>query len=234
MSPMKPLLREAPAVLFDLDGTLYRLGPMRRRMMFELTRWGLGHPLAFPRLMGALREFRSAREELRGFAEDGQALAEVQYELPAGRLGMSPEELQGLVEEWMFARPLPFLAQSAWPGLRDVLLELRGAGKRLGVFSDYAPDQKLEALGVRDLFDVTLAATDPAVNRFKPDPRGFIVGAERLGVAPGEAVYVGDREDVDGAGAAAAGMSHVMVGGAAREDPRLARIDSFAALRGLV
>ena len=141
---------------------------------------------------------------------------------PASRLGVAPEDLRDLVQEWMFERPLPFLGRAAWPGLREVLLELRSAGKRLGVFSDYDPDRKLEALGVRDLFDVALAATDPEVNRFKPHPQGFLVGAERLGVAPSEVLYVGDRAEVDGAGAAAAGMASVIIAGGVGEDPSFA------------
>lgn len=226
-------VRSAKAVLFDLDGTLYRLAPMRRRMLFELLRWGATHPFAFPRLMGQLKEFRSAREGLRDFSADGEALAEVQYTVPADRLGVSPEGLRELVQEWMFDRPLPFLQAAAWPGMREVLLDLKASGKRLGVFSDYDPDRKLEALGVRDLFDVTLAATDPEVNRFKPHPRGFLVGAERLGLAPADVVYVGDRADVDGAGAAAAGMASVIITGGVGEDPRSLRIDGFAALADL-
>lgn len=231
---MTDLMRSSKAVLFDLDGTLYRLAPMRRRMLLELLRWGAAHPLAFPGVMAQLREFRRAREGLRGFAEDEQSLADVQFDVPASRLGVAPEDLRDLVQEWMFERPLPFLGRAAWPGLREVLLELRSAGKRLGVFSDYDPDRKLEALGVRDLFDVALAATDPEVNRFKPHPQGFLVGAERLGVAPSEVLYVGDRAEVDGAGAAAAGMASVIIAGGVGEDPRSPRIDSLRGLLGLI
>ena len=115
-----------------------------------------------------------------------------------------------------------------------MLTELRAAGKRLGVFSDYAPDAKLEALGVRDLFDVTLAATDPGVNRFKPDPAGFLEGARLLGAPAAEVVYVGDRADVDGEGAAAAGMRSVILSGEVREDPRSSRIDGLLTLRRLL
>lgn len=230
---MTDALGSTKAVLFDLDGTLYRLAPMRRRMLLELLRWGAVHPLAFPGLMGRLREFRTAREGLRDFARDDQSLDEVQYEVPASRLGISPDELRGLVQEWMFERPLPFLARAAWPGLREILVGLRSTGRPLGVFSDYDPDRKLEALGVRDLFDVTLAATDAEVNRFKPDPRGFIVGAERLGVDPCDVLYVGDRAEVDGAGATAAGMASVIITGRVGEDPRSRRIDGLAGLSGL-
>lgn len=231
---MDPVLRDASAVLFDLDGTLYQLRPMRRRMLLELLRWGAFHPLAFPTLMGRLRAFRSAREGLRGFDDDTRQLEDVQYEVPARELGIPPEALREVVREWMFERPLPFLGAAAWPGLREVLTELRAAGKRLGVFSDYAPDAKLEALGVRDLFDVTLAATDPAVNRFKPDPAGFLEGARLLGAPAAEVVYVGDRADVDGEGAAAAGMRSVILSGEVREDPRSSRIDGLLTLRRLL
>ena len=59
-----------------------------------------------------------------------------QYEVPASRLGVSAGELRGLVKEWMFERPLPFLEQAARPGLREILVELRSTGRPLGVFSD--------------------------------------------------------------------------------------------------
>jgi len=39
-----------------------------------------------------------------------------------------------------------------------------------------------------------------------------VVAAERLGVAPHEALYVGDRRDVDVAGAHAAGMHAAWIG----------------------
>ena len=52
---------------------------------------------------------------------------------------------------------------------------------------------------------------NPRSARFKPDPAGFRYTAEMLGVEPGEAVYVGDRPEVDLAGARAAGMPAVLV-----------------------
>jgi len=77
---------------------------------------------------------------------------------------------------------------------------------RLGVFSDYSPGAKLEALGIRDLVGLELAATDPGINAFKPHAAGFIRACTEWGVAPGEVLFVGDREELDGVGARAAGM----------------------------
>ena len=46
----------------------------------------------------------------------------------------------------------------------------------------------------------------------KPEPGLFQVALERLGVAPGEAVLVGDNPVTDGAGAKAAGVDFILVG----------------------
>lgn len=45
----------------------------------------------------------------------------------------------------------------------------------------------------------------------KPDPAIFRIALERMGVAPGRAVYVGDLRSVDEAGARAAGMHFVLL-----------------------
>lgn len=41
----------------------------------------------------------------------------------------------------------------------------------------------------------------------KPDPRVFLAGCERLGVAPAEAAYVGDEPDIDAQAAVDAGLA---------------------------
>lgn len=68
---------------------------------------------------------------------------------------------------------------------------------------------KLRALGWSDLFDAAVVTGE--VSDGKPDPRGFEVVCERLGVTPDQAVYVGDDPDLDVAGATAAGMAVVQV-----------------------
>ena len=201
------------AVLFDLDGTLYRQGPLRRRMLGELARSPLRvGPRATWRVVRRLRVFRRVREELRELGRPAEPLVELQYRVPAERLGEAPEAVRGTVEEWMYARPLPFLARCARPDLAPLLDRLAGLGMRLGVFSDYPVEEKLVALGVRRRFDLALCAVEPDVNAFKPHPRGFQLAAERWNLEPERVLYVGDRPEVDARGARAAGMSCVLVG----------------------
>lgn len=212
-----PSLASLRGIVFDLDGTLYRQGPLRRRMLVELALAPLAGPRRALRTTRLLRAFRAEREHLRALGRGVAPLAALQYDTPATRLGVAADELRAAVQDWMFERPLRHLAPCARPGLADALAQLGDAGLALGVFSDYPVEQKLAALGVRDAFTVRLDAADPEVNAFKPHPRGFELAAERLGLAPAETLYVGDRLDVDVAGAHAAGMHAAWLGGRARD-----------------
>src|ERR1700693_389845 len=57
--------RRVRAVLFDLDGTLYRQTPMRAFMALELAALGLTRPQQAPVSWRVLSEFRRSQETLR-------------------------------------------------------------------------------------------------------------------------------------------------------------------------
>jgi putative hydrolase of the HAD superfamily len=92
------------------------------------------------------------------------------------------------------------------------LQKLRDAGLKLGVVSnsDGRVEQALEAAGLLSYFDVVIDSALVGVE--KPDPRIFHAALDALGVAPGEALYVGDLYEVDVVGARAAGMEAVLLG----------------------
>ncbi len=201
-------------VLFDVDGTLYRLGPMRRRMMLEL----LLAPLTLRswtrarRTWRILRCFRREREHLRGDRGAAVGLEQAQYEVVAKRLDLPVTEVAAIVEEWMFRRPLHLLLRCRRRGLVELLSELAERGLRLGTFSDYPVHNKLCALRIEQYFAVRLCATDARVDAFKPDPAGFQLGCQELGLPPEQVLYVGDRAELDAVGAAAAGMDCAIFG----------------------
>jgi putative hydrolase of the HAD superfamily len=194
------------AVLWDLDGTLYHQRPLRRRMLFELARAPLREGLGARHTLRRLKAFRRVREELRELGRPAESLEELQYAEPARRIGDQADAVRRTVTEWMYQRPLPYLAACLRDGLVELLAELKSQGLRLGVFSDYPAPDKLEALGLSEQFSLTLCATDPEINAFKPHPAGFERACELWDLAPAEVLYVGDRDDVDGVGATAAGM----------------------------
>jgi HAD superfamily hydrolase (TIGR01549 family) len=91
-----------------------------------------------------------------------------------------------------------------------VLLEaLRDRGLKTGLISNGfdPPDLvrvELSRLGVAQLLDVIVMSGDVGVR--KPDPAIFRYALERLGVAPENALMVGDKVAIDVAGAKALGM----------------------------
>jgi HAD superfamily hydrolase (TIGR01509 family) len=94
----------------------------------------------------------------------------------------------------------------------ESLGRLREAGFKLAVVSnsDGRVEEALEAAGLRHYFDVVIDSALAGVE--KPDPRIFHAALDALGVAPEEALYVGDLYEIDVLGARAAGIDAVLLG----------------------
>jgi HAD superfamily hydrolase (TIGR01549 family) len=228
------------AVLMDVDGTLYYQPLLRLFMLGEL----LVSPLRLRsvhrvyKIVRIIREFRRVREELRCAVPQGVVLQECQFNMTAARVRVTEDEVKRTIDEWIFTRPLKYLRICRRRGLIAAVDALEAAGVTLGVFSDYPVADKLRAMGMERRFTAQLSATDPEINAFKPDPKGFLRACEILGVDPAEVVYVGDRPEVDAAGALAAGMPCVILSGrspaARRSDLPPARWRSINSMRRLV
>ena len=94
----------------------------------------------------------------------------------------------------------------AYPDAVDCLTRLRSR-VRVAVLTngDQAQQEdKVRRTGLADLVEAVLASSTLGVA--KPDPAAFTLAADRLGVPPGDVVYVGDRVDVDARAATRAGM----------------------------
>jgi HAD superfamily hydrolase (TIGR01549 family) len=206
-------------VLFDVDGTLYHQRPLRLRMALELVAapFVTGQPAVSLRTMRVLREYRRCHEELRT-PSHAVLVASTQIAKTAQRAGVTPEEATSIVEQWMVRRPLRHLRRYRRKGLVEALDQLRSLGIVLGVLSDYPALDKLEALGVARYFSLTLCTTESSINALKPRPEGFLVACQRWGLNPEEVLYVGDRPEVDGAGALAAGLRCAIIGGRRADD----------------
>lgn len=84
---------------------------------------------------------------------------------------------------------------------------LDAAGVRIGIITNGDLEfqtRKIEAIGLADRIEHLIASGD--IGATKPDSRIFLAACERFGVAPEEALYVGDRLGTDAIGAASAGL----------------------------
>ena len=191
-------------VVFDLDGTLYRQGPVRRKMLVELLMTG-GQPGRLTRL-SLLRRFRQLREEIalgdpRGF--DGSLFSRL-----AAETGHTEVSLRALVTEWMEVRPLRHLARARVAGVAALFDRLRATGTTIAVWSDYPVSDKLAALSLTA--EHCLWAGDPYVGALKPDPAGLLHLIARTGADKDRILMVGDRLSHDGAAAGAAGVDFLL------------------------
>ena len=185
------------------------------------------------RVPRVISTFRRLREDLRD-GDDSEPLERRQYTAVARQLQCSTDTVERIVQEWMYDRPLKWLPYCRRAGVSDLLDWLAARGVSRGILSDYPADSKLVALGIRHQFDVVLSAVDPDIGVFKPHPRGFLAAAERFGVRPEQVVYVGDRLDVDAAGAAAAGMRCAVLSRRPIRTPDLITFRHFEQLKSVL
>lgn len=116
---------------------------------------------------------------------------------------LSEEHLQVCIDAFHAYRPQSL---TFYPGVLETLKTLR-RNFMLGLITDgdvQMQQSKTAVLELEDLFDVIVYAK--ALNTSKPDPLVFETALEQAGVAPGEAVYIGDRPACDLVGARRVGM----------------------------
>lgn len=136
----------------------------------------------------------------------------MQIQETARTLGMTPEAVRSAIECWMITRPSRHLPRLRRTALLDQIREFRQRGGRTALVSDYPTQAKLTALDAADLFDTVVASGEPnGPRRLKPDPEGYRLAADRLGVPPERCLVIGDRDDIDGAAARRAGMDFRLI-----------------------
>lgn len=126
-----------------------------------------------------------------------------------GHLGLDPATLPGgLVAELLGAHQRALTTAAHFPPAHATVLRTLARRHRLALVSnfDYSPTAIgiLEQAGVVPLFQAIVVSD--AVGWRKPKPLIFEEALRRIGVAAGDALFVGDRVDIDVAGAHAAGM----------------------------
>lgn len=198
-----------PVVLFDLDGTLIDSGPIIVASMQHATRTVLGREIAYEELAATI---------------GGQGLI-------AQMEALDPERVDDLVEAYREHNDPLHDTLEAFDDVLALLPRLQAEGRRLGIVTakrhrtvDLALDRFPE-LGRH--FSLVIAHED--TDRHKPDPEPVLAAAERLGVEPSQAAYVGDSPfDIRAAKAAGAFAIGVGWGGIHADEVLLAeKPDAF-------
>ena len=198
-----PLPPRPQAILFDLDDTLWPIGPVIAAAEEALFAWLRAHaPRVAARFsIDALRAARMAllaREP--GYHVDLGALRRAGLLAAFAEAGEDPALVADAMALFVAARNTVRPYDDVLPGLA------RLSGRYLlGTVSNGNAD--LRAIGLDHHFAVSLAAHEHG--SAKPDPAMFVEACRRLGVAPAAAVYVGDDVLLDVRGAQQAGLRAV-------------------------
>lgn len=192
------------AVIFDLDGTLYKseeyvrhLAEAMRTVLAELL--GVSESEAEGVLQDLRKRFGSIILGLRS-------------------LGLSKDEFYARLVERV--RPESFIKPD--PDIPSLLLELKKSGLKVGCHTNASrrlAEKVLAALGIDPgIFDILVTCDDAEP---KPMPDGYVKVLEQLRLKPGEVLYVGDRWRVELEPAKKLGMKTALVALEQRGDPDL-------------
>lgn len=191
------------AILFDLDDTLWPIAPVIAEAEATLHAWLATHA---PKVAGqfSIEQLRAERLALAERAPHLQldlgALRRAGLQAAFAAAGEDAAHVDGAMRHFFAARNAVTPYDDVLPGL----LKLRHQ-VQLGTISNGNAD--LEVIGLAHHFEVSLAAAH--FGTAKPDPAIFRAACSALGVAPHEAVYVGDDLALDVAGAQRAGLRAV-------------------------
>jgi beta-phosphoglucomutase family hydrolase len=162
------------AVLWDLDGVLVDTAPFHLQAWQELFQ-SLGKGFAEADFR---RTFGLRNDAILGDILGELTLAEIE------RLAQEKEELY---------RQKIGGKVTAIPGAVELLRRLQQRGKKSAIVSSTTRENVrmvLASLGLEGVFEAVVAEEDAP--KGKPDPQGFLVAAEKLGVAANECVVIED------------------------------------------
>ena len=191
-------LGEIRAIGFDIDGTLYAPYHLHMRMAFHFFRYN-----QFFLKYGFVRRDMHKLEKIDNFME-------VQDEFLAKRIGCSVEDAHERLQRIVYSGLGKFF-KSIPPRkyVHEAFKLFRDAGFKIGVLSDFPPEQKGDLWGLRMYCDVLLGTE--STGALKPFPHPFLVMAKKLGVAPEHILYVGNSVKYDVHGAKSAGMKTALI-----------------------
>jgi 2-haloalkanoic acid dehalogenase type II len=199
------MMQEIAAVCFDLDDTLWAVGPAIGRAERAMLDW-LERCCPRITLRHDLESMRSVRaavsEEFPGMRHDLAFLRREALRRLAREAGYADEAVEPAFDVFYAARNEVELFD-------DVLPALRRLQPRFRLMSLSNGNADLAVIGLSHFFEHAVGAREAGAA--KPDARIFELLLQRAGLEPAQVAYVGDDPHADVAGARAVGMQAVWV-----------------------
>lgn len=167
-------------VLFDCDGTIIDSNPL------IMNAWRTATDFFLPGK--SVTDYDIQKYFGRTFDESAMLLAK--------EFGVDDYILAEIAEVyWRYHNSHPEDINGVFPTVTEALRSLKAKGVKIGIVTsglNATCAKELEALGIRNLFDVIVGADD--VTESKPNPQPALICCSKLGIAPQEALMIGDSK----------------------------------------
>lgn len=184
-------------VSWDMDGTLYAVGPMLCRAFLKLISGAWG---------GQSRRNWTEFRELCYYHYRFERIRKTGGHFNPAAISYSINRFMALQSRW-YAGAITECGLRA--GIPQVLRYLQELNLSCVVFSDYQVDYKLQALGLEGVFQACYEGIH--LGAIKPAPDAFLKMAADFSISPEEILHVGNQE-TDAAAADAAGSDSLILG----------------------
>lgn len=179
---------EIEAVAFDIDGTLYPQWRLTVRAIFKYI-----YHCFFFLFYGIVRCKMHKLPPVENFRQ-------LQAEKMAKWLCCTPEKAEKQLNKIVYDGLAPFFQKfSCYDNVPHFFAALKENGFKIGILSDFPPEQKGDIWGCKKYCDVVLGTEQ--LGALKPDAYSFLKLAESLNVECEKILYVGNsiKYDVKGA-----------------------------------
>lgn len=185
------------AIAFDIDGTLYKSSSFAWRCI-PFTVKNFRFMIQFGAVRKALRS-----EKVRTASADEFFL--LQAQMLAARLGWTVAQTKQFINERIYRGWKDIFKKiKAYPRAHETIRYFHERGLKVGLLSDFPPEQKNDIWGIADLSDAIIGSEN--CGALKPDILPFLKLAATLCVNPKDILYVGNSYRYDIVGAKNAGM----------------------------
>ncbi|MCI5830378.1 MAG: HAD family hydrolase [Treponema sp.] len=187
------MFKDIQAVAFDIDGTLYPSWKLFIRMPF--------HVIKNFKLYVHFNKTRHVMHKTAPLADfyeyQARILAEIsKLKSPRAKEIINEICYDGLKKFFKKVKPYPYVY--------ECIKSMKDAGLKIGILSDFPPEQKGDIWGIRALCDVCIGSEESGA--LKPSVYPFGILAQELDVPADRILYVGNSLKYDVLGAKGAGM----------------------------
>jgi len=226
------------AVLFDMGNTLVKYDYGLPEEVFQRVLISLGISRSLDDVKKAFLNAEKEAEDINLLASMGKIKRDEFWHqwdsLVLKHLGIAEHE--ELAKSFTHSKWMDFVDSTLYPEVKEVLLELKQRGLKVGLISNGYEEEIdfiLEKVNLeKATFDIIVGVD--TIKKVKPNPDIFKYATSKLNVKPEETMFVGDNVEADYDGAENAGVHALLIDRTEKQQSDLKTIKNLKELRSQI